>query len=177
MIFYEDDTLSEVPNNIFRKLSAAEPGTCWCHFLRTPGHDYRAQSCIIVQEVRTSHKYTQPTAYHIEILSWILELHFKSHWLQVTYISYLTWNDIALHYFDATMPLKCLWLSSFWLVKKVESSFHLRHKIKISQSLGEKYPISSPQNWKRHSGMVAELLVLKWGKEVNWFKKKVKEVA
>lgn len=134
-IFYEEDALSEVPNSPFSTLSAAEPGTCWCHFLKTPGHDYRAQNCT-VQEVRTSCIYTQPTAYHIQILPWILKLHFKSHWLQVTYISCLTWDDIALHYFATTIPLKCLWLSSFWLVKNVESPvFSKRHTSQISQSL------------------------------------------
>lgn len=148
LIFYEVTTLSEVHNSIFGKFSAAEPGTCWCNFLKTPGHGYREQSCI-VQEVRTSHMYTQPTAYHIQILPWILEHHLKSHWLQVTYISFLTWNDIVLHYFAATIPLKCLWLSLFWLVKYVESLVYSeRHKIKISLSLGEKCQISLPQNWK-----------------------------
>lgn len=28
LILYEDDTVTKVPNSIFRKLSAAEPGTC-----------------------------------------------------------------------------------------------------------------------------------------------------
>lgn len=48
-----------------------------------------------------------------------------------------------------TIPLACLWLSSFWLIKNAaRPAFTERHKIKISQSLREKRPLNFPQIWK-----------------------------
>lgn len=100
---------------ISRKTSTAEMATLGCHFLKD-------QAMITGHSAAMSEQaaYTQTTAYQTQKSPWILKLLFKSHWLQVTYIFCLTWNDSVLHYFAGTgsYSLKHLWLPSLWSVKR-----------------------------------------------------------
>lgn len=113
-------------------------------FSERPEHDYRAQCC---RDVRTRCIYTTHCVSYICIL--------KTPLLRVTDFGSPTFSnehEMTLHCTTSleqvTIPLKCLWLSSCLIRNAARPVFTERHKIKISQSLEEKCPITLSQIWK-----------------------------